>query len=56
MNDEAANDDITLEIMNKAVDEYENKSNKLAAKSDSTISFLLKNLFENSKSGSYYGK
>lgn len=58
MNDEAANDSTTLNMMDEAIREYESKSSKLSSKSDSTISMLLKNLFDDKSSGpsSYYGK
>ncbi len=58
MNDEAANSDITFDMMNNIIKEYESKSNKLSSKTDSTISMLLKNLFDEKSSGpsSYYSK
>lgn len=54
MNDDAANSDVTMEIMNNAIKEYEDKSGKLSSKADSTISMLLKNLFD--VKSSYYSK
>ena len=58
MNDEAANDKVTIEMMDNAIKEYEIKSNKLALKTDSTIGILLKKLFDDKSSGpsSYYSK
>lgn len=57
MNDEAKNNEVTNDIMAKAVNEYESSSNKLAAKSDTTISMLLKKLFDDKISPkSYYSK
>lgn len=57
MNDEAQNDNVTLSMMDKAIQDYENSSNKLAAKSDTTISILLKKLFDDRREAkSYYSK
>jgi len=56
MNDEAVNNDVTSEIMENAIKEYELKSNKLSSKADSTISMLIKNLFDEKNTGSYYTK
>lgn len=57
MNDEAKNDKVTNDIMARAVNDYESNSNKLASKSDSIISMLLKKIFdEKSESKSYYNK
>lgn len=57
MNDEAKNSDVTNDLMAKVVNEYESSSNKLAVKSDSTISMLLKKLFdEKNTPKSYYSK
>lgn len=58
MNDEAKNDPLTDQMMEDAIKLYEDKSNKLSSKADSTISVLIKKLFdnENSGSGSYYSK
>jgi hypothetical protein len=46
MNDEAKNSNVTNDLMAEVVNEYESSSNKLAVKSDSIISMLLKKLFD----------
>ena len=57
MNDEAKNSDVTNDMMAKVVNEYELSTNKLATKSDSTISMLLKKLFdEKNTPKSFYSK
>ena len=56
MNDEAANDSITLEMMDNAINEYESKSKKLSVKSDSVIGSLFKNIYEEKTPSSYYSK
>jgi len=57
MNDEAKNSDVTNDMMAKVVNEYESTTNKLATKSDSTISMLLKKLFdEKNTPKSFYSK
>lgn len=57
MNDEAKNSDVTNDMMAKVVNDYESSTNKLAVKSDSTISMLLKKLFdEKNVPKSFYSK
>lgn len=57
MNDEAKNSEVTDDLMAKVVSDYESSSNKLAVKSDSTISMLLKKLFDDKNvPKSYYSK
>lgn len=57
MNDEAKNSDVTNDMMAKVVNEYESSTNKLAIKSDSTISMLIKKLYdEKNVPKSFYSK
>jgi hypothetical protein len=59
LNDNSSNNEITENIMNKALQDYDNKSSKLSDKADNTISLLLKNLYQNintSNTKSFYSK
>lgn len=57
MDDDAQNDAVTIDMMDKAIQDYESASSKLATKSDSTISVLLKKLYDgNNEPKSYYSK